>query len=119
VGSIDSEHDLANEFGFRNLYQAITRGNRGPDYVSFLVSIDVEAYAAAAKLVKGGLLPWPYVLIADKISEPRVIKASETEVDKLALSFNAQNAIMNQAYRDAVSVWKKKAEDEGIPLREF
>jgi len=119
VGSIDSEHDLANEFGFRNLYQAITRGNRGPDYVSFLVSIDVEAYAAAAKLVKGGLLPWPYVLIADKISEPRVIKASEPEVDKLALSFNAQNAIMNQAYRDAVSVWKKKAEDEGIPLREF
>jgi hypothetical protein len=119
VGSIESEHDLTNEFGFRNLYQAIARGNRGPDYVSFLVSVDVEAYAAAAKLVKGGLLPWPYVLVADKISEPRVIKASEPEVDKLALSFNAQNAIMNQAYRDAVSVWKKKAEDEGIPLSEF
>jgi len=119
VGSIDSEYDLVNEVGFRNLYQAIARGNRGPDYVSFLVSIDVEAYAAAAKLVRGGLLPWPYVLIANKNSEPRVVRATEVEVDKLSIAFDAQNAIMNQTYKDVVSVWRKRAEDEGIPLGNF
>jgi hypothetical protein len=119
LGSIDSEYDLANEFGFRNLYQAITRGNRGPEYVSFLVSIDVEAYAAASKLVKGGLLPWPYVLVIGKDSDARVVRAAEAEIDKLATAFNAQNAIMNRAYEDVLAGWKKKAEDEGIPLREF
>jgi Rad3-related DNA helicase len=119
VGSIDSEYDLANEFGFRNLYQAIARGNRSPDYVSFLVSIDVEAYAAASKLVKGGLLPWPYVLVLNKDSDARVVRATEAEVDKLSIAFDAQNAIMNQTYKDVVSVWRKRAEDEGIPLGNF
>jgi len=119
TGSIDSEYDLSNEIGFRNLYQAIARGNRGPDYVSFLVSIDVEAYAAAAKLVKGGLLPWPYVLVLNKDSDARVVKATESEVDKLSIAFDAQNAIMNQTYKDVVSVWRRRAEDEGIPLGNF
>jgi hypothetical protein len=119
VGSIDSEYDLANEFGFRNLYQAIARGNRGPDYVSFLVSIDVEAYTAAAKLVKGGLLPWPHVLIVDKASEPKVVRATEAEIDKLSVAFDAQNAVMNQVYKDIVNAWRKRAEDEGIPLGNF
>lgn len=119
VGSIDSEYDLANEFGFRNLYQAIARGNRGPDYVSFLVSIDVETYTAAAKLVKGGLLPWPHVLIVDKASEPKVVRATEAEIDKLSVAFDAQNAVMNQVYKDIVNAWRKRAEDEGVPLREF
>jgi len=119
VGSIDSEYDLANEFGFRNLYQAITRGNRGPEYVSFLVSIDVEAYAAAAKLVRGGLLPWPYVLVLDKDSNARVVRATESEVDRLSIAFDAQNAIMNQEYRNVVDAWRRRAEDEGIPLGSF
>ena len=119
VGSIDSEYDLANEFGFRNLYQAIARGNRSPDYVSFLVSIDVEAYAAASKLVKGGLLPWPYVLVLNKDSDARVVKATEAEIDKLSVAFDAQNAVMNQVYKDIVNAWRKRAEDEGVPLREF
>jgi len=119
TGLIDSEYDLANEVGFRNLYQAIARGNRGPNYVSFLLSIDVEAYTAAAKLIKGGLLPWPHVLIVDKVSEPKVVRATEAEIDKLSVAFDAQSAIMNRAYEDVLAGWKKKAEDEGIPLREF
>jgi hypothetical protein len=119
VGSIDSEYDLANEFGFRNLYQAIARGNRSPDHISFLVSIDVEAYAAAAKLIRGGLLPWPYVLVFNKDSDARVVRATEAEIDKLSVAFDAQNAVMNQVYKDIVNAWKKRAEDEGIPLGNF
>jgi hypothetical protein len=119
LGSINSKYDLANEIGFRNLYQTITRDNRNDDYVSFLVSVDVEAYAAAAKLVRGGLLPWPYVLILDKGLEPRLVKATEAEVDKLAVAFDSQNAVMNQVYKDIVGTWKKRAEDEGISLGNF
>ena len=119
TGSIDTEYDLSNEIGFRNLYQAIARGNRGHDYMSFLVSVDVEAYLAAAKLVRGGLLPWPYVLVLNKDSDARVVKATETEIDKLSVAFDAQNAIMNQTYKDVVSVWRRRAEDEGIPLGNF
>jgi hypothetical protein len=119
TGSIDSEYDLSNEIGFRNLYQAITRGNRGHDYMSFLVSVDVEAYLAAAKLVRGGLLPWPYVLVLNKDSDARVVKASESEVDKLSVAFDARNAVMNQVYKDIVGIWKRRAEDEGIPLGNF
>jgi hypothetical protein len=119
TGSIDSEYDLSNEIGFRNLYQAVARGNRGHNYISFLISIDVETYAAAAKLVRGGLLPWPYVLMVDKVSEPRIVRATEAEVERLAVAFDAQNAVMNQKYKDVVNAWKKKAEDEGIPLGNF
>jgi hypothetical protein len=119
TGSIDTEYDLSNEIGFRNLYQAIARGNRGHDYMSFLVSIDVEAYAAAAKLVKGSLLPWPYVLVLNKDSDARVVKASESEVDKLSVAFDARNAVMDQVYKDIVGIWKRRAEDEGIPLGNF
>ncbi|MCQ4345563.1 MAG: hypothetical protein RXQ70_05245 [Sulfolobaceae archaeon] len=119
TGSIDSEYDLSNEIGFRNLYQAVARGNRGHNYISFLISIDVETYAAAAKLVRGGLLPWPYVLMVDKVSEPRIVRATEAEVERLAVAFDAQNAVMNQVYKDIVNTWRKRAEDEGIPLGNF
>jgi hypothetical protein len=83
------------------------------------VSIDVEAYAAASKLVKGGLLPWPYVLVLNKDSDARVVRATEAEIDKLSVAFDAQNAVMNQVYKDIVNAWRKRAEDEGVPLREF
>jgi hypothetical protein len=47
------------------------------------------------------------------------VKVTEAEVDKLAVAFDSQNAVMNQVYKDIVGTWKKRAEDEGISLGNF
>ena len=107
-GNLESITDFLNEMANVYLYQALTRGNRGDDYVNYVVSVDLTAYAAIAMMSEARLLPKLYVYI-----EGSVIEVTEDELKKLRAIFYERDYYAEKEWAELIERWRARVTGEG------
>jgi hypothetical protein len=107
-GNLETIADFLNEMANVHLYQALTRGNRGDDYVNYVVAVDVVVYAVIAMMSAAGLLPKPYVYI-----EGSVIEVTEDELKKLRAIFYESGYYAEKEWAELIERWRARVTGEG------
>jgi len=97
-----------NEMANVNLYQALTRGNRGDDYVNYVVSVDLTAYAVIAMMSEARLLPKLYVYI-----EGSVIEVTEDELKKMRAIYYERDYYAEKEWAELIERWRARVTGEG------
>ena len=105
-GLILDPKKFADEMAYQYVYQAVTRGNRGDDYVNYIISPDLEVYGAIARLAKVGLLPRPLVWLPG-LKEPMEL----TDEDIRNMEFLASSSIAQakEVWKTLLSRWESRA----------
>jgi len=107
-GNLESVTDFMNEMANVNLYQALTRGNRGDDYVNYVVSVDLTAYAVIAMMSEARLLPKLYVYI-----EGSVIEVTEDELKKMRAIYYERDYYAEKEWAELIERWRARVTGEG------
>jgi len=107
-GNLESVTDFLNEMANVYLYQALTRGNRGDDYVNYVVSVDLTAYASIAMMSEARLLPKLYVYI-----EGSVIEVTEDELKKMRAIYYERDYYAEKEWAELIERWKARVTGEG------
>lgn len=105
-GLISDLKRFADEMALQYLYQAVTRGNRGDDYVNFIISPDLEVYGALAKLAKVGLLPRPQVWLPG-LKEP--MEVTDEDLKDMEFLISASISHAKKIWETLLSRWKDRA----------
>ena len=107
-GNLESITDFLNEMANVYLYQALTRGNRGEDYINYVVSVDLTAYAAIAMMSEAKLLPKLYVYI-----EGAMIEVTEDELKKMRAIFYERDYYAEKEWAELIERWRARVTGEG------
>ncbi|MCG2880624.1 MAG: hypothetical protein L7G96_04805, partial [Vulcanisaeta sp.] len=107
-GNLESITDFLNEMANVYLYQALTRGNRGEDYINYVVSADLTAYAAIAMMSEAKLLPKLYVYI-----EGAMIEVTEDELKKMRAIFYERDYYAEKEWAELIERWRARVTGEG------
>ena len=106
-GLISDPKSFANEMALQYVYQAVTRGNRGEDYVNYVISPDLEVYGAIAQLAKVGLLPKPQVWMPG-FKEP--LEITDEELKDMGSMFYGTSTQARETWNNLLKKWRSRAE---------
>jgi hypothetical protein len=107
-GNLESVTDFMNEMANVNLYQALTRGNRGDDYVNYVVCVDLTACAVIGMMSEARLLPKLYVYI-----EGSVIEVTEDELKKMRAIYYERDYYAEKEWAELIERWRARVTGEG------